>query len=118
MKRICRLVISPDQENFLAQENLVYQLRGDRRDKDCAYIYLLARVTRPIWGDVRRDLGALSVHPKWRERGYEQLRVLFGNDRGEGPVRAARSLANPEHSEAVIRRAVQKFLQAVGVIAQ
>lgn len=108
----------PSPASYLLAKALVYPRRGNRRDKDCAYIYWLARITRQIWEDVRRDLDALNIPPRWRARGYEQLRVLFGSERGEGPVRAARSLANPDHSEGIIRRVVQKFLRALGVIAQ
>ncbi len=75
----------PSPASYLIAKALVYKLRGARRDKDCAYIYLLARITRRRWSDVQRDLDALEIHPSWRKKAYDQLRTLFESELGEGP---------------------------------
>lgn len=106
----------PSPASYLLAKSLTYPVRKPHhKDKDCAYIYLLARITQPTWTSVRQDLDALDTLPKWRSRAYAQLRDLFVRESGEGPIRAARSLASPEHSELLIRATVRRFLIALGI---
>jgi hypothetical protein len=107
----------PSPASYLLGKALVYPNRKlNRKDKDCAYMYQLARITRNIWSEVRQDLDALTMPAKWRTRGYEQLRALFSREPFEGAVRAARSIADPAvHPERVIQAVMQRFLVALGV---
>jgi hypothetical protein len=110
----------PSPACYLLAKALVYEKRNHdaKRDGDCAYIYWLALVTRRLWPELRADLAALQVHEKWRSRGYQQLRRLFEGRASEGVVRAARSIADVDHNEAVVFAVMRRFLPAIGVAAQ
>lgn len=107
----------PSPATYLLAKSLVYEKRkrDEKRDGDCAYIYWLALVTRKLWPDIREDLAALQVPEKWRQRGYAQLRTLFGQRTAEGVVRAVRSIANVDHDAFTVHGVMRRFLQAIGV---
>ena len=64
---------------------------------------------------IRTDLADLDILNKWRERDYQQLRTMFASADSDGPTRAARSLANPEHTPERIAAVMRRFLTALNI---
>ena len=107
----------PSPASYLMGKALTLkQRKPNKRDKDYAYIYLLARMSRRSWAELRADFEALDVVPKWRRRATLELRKAFAAASAPGVLGAVRSLDEPEVDEALVFGVMSRFSSALGLL--
>ena len=88
-----RKILLPQPANYVVQKILAWPERApEKRDKDLAYIYEVALLTRDRWDEVARSLVELRRrHPApWFSRARKLMEKLFASDTSDGPIAVAR----------------------------
>ena len=88
-----REILLPQPANYVLQKILAWPERApEKRDKDLAYVYEVALLTRDRLDDVARSVAALRRrHPApWFARARKLMEKLFASDTSDGPIAVAR----------------------------
>jgi len=123
-----RTVLLPHPATYVIQKALCRPKRQpDKRDKDLAYIYDVATLTRTSWPDMAGAVVRLKSRgcfpAKWFTDARRTLARLFGSAAADGPLAVARIYqdamgAPAAPSEAAIHRVMELFLPAIGMAAR
>lgn len=116
----------PHPTNFLVHKLLVMPLRpAVKRDKDAAYLFDLALLSRPSWPTMRARLEDLThssnspANRRWLNAARATATQTFASPAAAGCVGAARVLndAFPQHPLTTdrVHRVMQRFLGEVGL---
>jgi hypothetical protein len=88
-----RRILLPRPANYVLQKILARPERTpEKRDKDLAYVYEVALITRERWDEVGRAIADLRRHypASWFSRARRTMESLFAADSSDGPVVVAR----------------------------